>query len=206
MEISRPTLREAVALLSKAGVLAVKPGPGGGMFVQSELIPMALLEEESVLLVSEVAAVLEARRVIEPRVAQLAALYGNEQDFESMRQTIDLQRASGNDPARFAELDLRFHTAMARATKNDTLVSVMRMILRRIAIARDMLKRVPGDESVAIELHERTLNAIVAGDHDEIESVMDEHLAFLERIWEEESGRPRLRRPPSFLVSSSRSA
>jgi GntR family transcriptional regulator, transcriptional repressor for pyruvate dehydrogenase complex len=196
MEISRPTLREATGVLAHAGVIAVKPGPGGGMFVKSDVIPVRLLEEQSELRIGEVAAVLEARRLIEPRVAQLASLYGTDEDFDFMRLTIEIQRGCVDEPRRFTEIDLRFHLAIARATRNDVLVGIMRSILSRIAIARDMLQRAPGDAEASIDLHERTLAAILGGDDDEIDAVMDEHLGYLERIWEEESSRKRLRRLP----------
>lgn len=200
MGISRPTLREAIRVLAASGVLRVKPGPGGGMFVKSELVPVDLLAERRAVRVEEVAGVLEARRLLEPRVAQLAALYATEADFAAMRETIDLQRRNLGDRHRSLQLDLRFHLLMARATKNPTIVSLMRTLLRQLEIARDMALHGAHDESLhAVEIHERTLRAIMRGEEREIDEAMDEHMRFLERIWEEESGRRRLRRPPSFL-------
>src|SRR3990172_2690549 len=90
MAISRPTLREAVKLLAEAGIIAVKVGPAGGMFVRSDVIPAGLIEERSKLRISEVSGVLESRRLLEPRVAQLAGLYATEADFEALEKTIDL--------------------------------------------------------------------------------------------------------------------
>ena len=144
-------------------------------------------------------AVLEARRLIEPGVAQLAAVYGTDEDFDFMRQTIELQRACLAEPRRFAGMDIRFHHTIARATQNAVLVAIMRSILRRIAIARDMLQRVAGDADASIALHERTLAAILGGDADEIDAVMDEHLGYLERVWEDESSRQRLRHRPALV-------
>ena len=69
MEISRPTLREAVRILVEAGLLEVRRGPGGGMFVAADVVPVELVREKSTMRVGEVAAVLEARRLVEPRVA-----------------------------------------------------------------------------------------------------------------------------------------
>ena len=43
MRISRPTLREAIKTLSEAGVLDVRRGQSGGIFVSSELVPRELL-------------------------------------------------------------------------------------------------------------------------------------------------------------------
>ncbi|MEO8450330.1 MAG: FCD domain-containing protein [Gemmatimonadota bacterium] len=200
MAISRPTLREAIKVLVESGVVRVKPGPGGGMFVRSDLVPVDLVVERRELRVNEVAGVLEARRLFEPRVAQLAALYATDVDFEAMERTISLQREVIGDRQRSLQLDLRFHLLMARATKNLTIVSLMRSLLKQLEIARDMAFR-PRDESeLAIAIHERTLKAIKLGDEDDIDGAMDEHMRFLERIWEEESGRRRLRTAPSFLA------
>lgn len=200
MGISRPTLREAIRVLADSGIVEVKPGPGGGMFVRSDLVPAALIEQRSELRISEISGVLEARRLFEPRVAQLAALYASEDDFDAMRRTIDLQRGCPDDRERFIQLDHRFHLGMARATQNATVVSLMRSLLRRLEIARDMAIRGPHEPESAIAIHERTLQAIMSGDPEAIEAAMDEHLSFLERIWEKESGRARLRKIPEFLL------
>jgi DNA-binding FadR family transcriptional regulator len=196
MQISRPTLREAVRVLSESGVIEVRPGPSGGMFVKSEVVPLGLVETRSQMRVSEVSGVLEARRLFEPRVAQLAALYGTEEDFETLQKTIDLQREVEEDHIRALSLDFRFHLQMARATKNPTIVGMMRTLLTQLEIARDMALRIsPGEPHLAIEIHEGTLAAIMSGDSERIEQAMDEHMSFLERTWEEESGRARLNYP-----------
>jgi GntR family transcriptional regulator, transcriptional repressor for pyruvate dehydrogenase complex len=93
MQISRATLREAVHVLVDAGVLAVRTGSTGGIFVLSDYVPMELLRSKSDLRLEEVAGVLEARRLIEPRVAQLAAVHAREDDYASMQQTLDAQKA-----------------------------------------------------------------------------------------------------------------
>jgi DNA-binding FadR family transcriptional regulator len=201
MEISRPTVREAVRLLADSGVIEVRPGPGGGMFIKSEVVPLGLVDARSQIRVSEVTGVLEARRLLEPRVAQLAALYGTDDDFEILQRTIDLQREAAGDHNRALSLDFQFHLQIARATKNATVVSMMRTLLTQLEIARDMTLRMTSDEpKLAIAIHERTLAAIMSGDPEQIEVAMDEHLNFLERIWEEESGRSRLRKIPDFLL------
>jgi DNA-binding FadR family transcriptional regulator len=200
MRISRPTLREAIRVLADSGIVEVKSGPGGGMFVSSDLVPAALIERQSELRISEISGVLEARRLLEPRVAQLAALYATEHDFDAMQRTIDLQRECPDDRERFIQLDHRFHLAIARATQNATVVSLMRSLLRSLEIARDMAIRGEHEPENAIAIHEHTLQAIMGGDPDVIEAAMDEHLSFLERIWERESGRARLRTIPDFLL------
>jgi DNA-binding FadR family transcriptional regulator len=205
MRISRPTLREAVKVLAEAGVLEVRRGQSGGIFVVSELVPRELLRSRSEMRVGEVAGVLEARRLLEPRVAQLAAVHAGEEDFAAMADTIERQRelAGLDDFLKhedlFLQLDLKFHLAMARATRNSTVVSLMRSLFNRLEIARDMAVHAPLVPDWVIEIHERTLAAIRGHDFALIDEVMDEHLSQLEQIWERETGRGLVRPLPDFL-------
>jgi DNA-binding FadR family transcriptional regulator len=205
MQISRPTLREAVRVLADAGVLTVRPGSTGGIFVASDYVPLELLRSKSDLRLGEVAGVLEARRLIEPRVAQLAAVNAREEDFARLQQIIDAQKAllaEGDVLAhedRFLQLDMQFHLRIARASGNSTIVSLMRTLLRRLEIARDLAMHEPPTAPWVIDVHERTLAAIRSADHERIEQVMDEHLAAMEQAWERATDRVLVRPVPDFL-------
>jgi DNA-binding FadR family transcriptional regulator len=190
MQISRPTLREAVRVLVDAGVIEVRRGPGGGMFVAGDVVPVELVRERSSLRLEEVADVLEARRLIEPGVAQLAARRASEADLEALERSIRAMREicergyTQDDEERFLQLDLQFHLALARATGNPTVAALMRSLLRQLEIARDMAMHLPLVPEWTIEIHERTLEAIRSGDPDLVAEVMDEHLSQLERTAE----------------------
>jgi GntR family transcriptional repressor for pyruvate dehydrogenase complex len=205
MRISRATLREAIRVLADAGVLEVRPGSTGGIFVASEFVPLELLRSKSGLRLGEVAGVLEARRLVEPRVAQLAAMNAREEDFAQLARTIERQQellTEGDVLAhedRFLQLDTQFHLRIARATGNSTVVSMMRTLLRRLEIARDLALHEPPVAPWAIEIHERTLAAIRSTDYALIETVMDEHLAAMEGAWERATERPLIRPVPDFL-------
>jgi DNA-binding FadR family transcriptional regulator len=205
MRISRPTLRETVKVLAEAGVLDVRRGQAGGIFVRSELVPRELLRTRFEVRVGEVAGVLEARRMLEPRVAQLAAVHAGDDDFLAMQRVIARQRelAAASDFLRnedlFLQLDLKFHLVIARATRNSTIVQLMRQLFRRLEIARDMAVHAPLVPDWVIDIHERTLAAVRAADFPLIDRVMDEHLAQLEQIWERETGRGLVRPLPDFL-------
>lgn len=205
MRISRPTLREAVKVLTEAGLLAVRRGKSGGIFVASELVPRQLVRTTAQMRIGEVAGVLEARRLLEPRVAQLAAAHAGEDDFAAMQATLERQRelAAADDFLRhedlFLQLDLKFHLAIARATRNSTVVQLMRHLFKRLEIARDMAVHAPLVPDWVIDIHERTLAAVRAADFEQIDDVMDEHLSQLEQIWERETGRGLVRPLPDFL-------
>ena len=94
--VSRPTLREAIKLLSQADVLRVEPGSSGGIFVISQTVPQELcglpLPE---LPMDDISYVLEARRLIEPHVARMAAAFGTASDFQAMREAVALSEKTG---------------------------------------------------------------------------------------------------------------
>jgi DNA-binding FadR family transcriptional regulator len=198
--ISRPSLREAIRVLVNAGVLETRSGPGGGVFVRSDVVPLGLIERPSDLKISEISAVLEARRLFEPAVAQLAGLYALEEDFEIIQSILGRQRDARRDRVRFIQLDIRFHLAIAAAAHNPIVVEQMRNLLHRLQVARELAIRDPHEPKHALELHERTLAAIMTRLPHEISEAMDEHLSYLERIWEEAHGRPLLRKMPNFAV------
>ena len=205
MEISRPTLREAVQVLAEAGVVEVRPGAAGGTYVVTDFVPRALLRRSSDRRTAEIPALLEARRVLEPRVAQLAAARAGDADLEAMAETIERQRElleQGPVLAqedRFLQLDLRFHHAMGRASGNVVVARMVGQLLHDLELARDTALHVPVVVGAAIAVHERTLAAIRSGDPEAVEEAMDEHLGQLERSWEEATGRPLAPPAPAFL-------
>lgn len=211
MEISRPTLREAIRVLADSALIEVRRGAGGGMFVATEIVPPELVARRRDIRIHEVAQVLEARRVLEPRVAQLAAMRAGEEDFAAMQRTIDDQTAlveegdilQGGREDRFLALDVRFHLALARSTGNGVLVGLVRTVYRDLEIARDMAMHRETVPDWSLSVHSRTLAAIRSGDLDAVDGVMDEHLGQLERTWEQETGTALVRPTPGFLLRRS---
>jgi DNA-binding FadR family transcriptional regulator len=190
MEISRPTLREAVRILVDAGVVEVRRGPGGGIFVAGDVVPVELVRERSVLRLEEIADVLEARRLVEPGVARLAAQRATSEDLVPLERSIEAMREiclrgyEAADEERFLQLDLQFHLALARAAGNPTVAALMRSLLRQLEIARDMAMHLPLVPEWTLEIHERTLKAVRSGDLEQVSEVMNEHLGQLERTAE----------------------
>jgi GntR family transcriptional regulator, transcriptional repressor for pyruvate dehydrogenase complex len=199
LEVSRPTVREAIKALADAGVVEVRPGPRGGTTVISMWIPDGLVRERVELRADEIFEVLEARRALEPRIAQLAAVRATDVHFEAMHESIELQWRHQADSRKVIQTDLLFHHLMWQAAGNPTLEGLLKSLYRRLEVARDMAVRTEIDSRAAIEINERTLTALMRDDEDEVERVMDEHMSYLERICEDALGRKRIRLLPSFL-------
>ncbi len=191
MNISRPTLREAIRALSECGLLEVRPGAGA--YVRGHQLPAGLVEERARVRISEVAQVLEARRALEPQIAQLAAIETRPADLTAMERAMDRQARAGDDRDRFLRYEIAFHLSLARAAQNPVLEPLMKRILAKVESAMDMVL-LDHDVERTIDMHARTIEAIRGGDPQEIDVVMDEHLAMTEAVWEAatQGARPRL--------------
>ena len=200
MDVSRRTIRDAIEVLAKAGIVEVVAGAGGGTYVRSEIVPAELTFQVETH-VTEISDVLETRRLIEPRVAQLAGVYAEREDFEALDRITSLQREHSSDRERYLALESRFHLTMARAARNAVLYGVMKDLFGRVMIAADLAFRVgPATAQAPIDIHARTVEALRTRDPDVIHEVMDAHLRFLEEDWEAQGGRLRFRALPTFLM------
>lgn len=201
LNVSRTTLRKGIRILADAGVLEIRSGVGSrsGTVVRSELVPPELLGRPAPP-IAEISGVLQARRLLEPRVAQLAGFAATEDDLDEMAQVIQRQReaAEAGDVDGVRQLDPSFHLAIARATHNETVVVLMQTLLQRLNLPRQPTVA-EGEAEWTVEIHERTLAAIAGRDPFRIEVTMDEHLRMLERSWQHDSGANLPREVPDFL-------
>ncbi len=203
MGVSRRTIRAAIKVLADLGLVEVLPGSAGGVRVISIWVPDDLGERDPAEpSADEIFSVLEARRTLEPRIAQLAAARGSDEHFAAMQRTIDLQWEHRDVRDKVSQMNTRFHHLLWRAAGNESLEAAIKAVYRRMPIALDMTIRTPADTGTSIELHERTLAALTAGDPAAVDAAMDEHLAYLEDICESVLGRRRVREEPDFLRPS----
>ncbi len=199
--VSRATVRKASQVLADAAVLEIRSGhgPNSGIYVRSDVVPPGLAASGEELPLDEIAGVLEARRLFEPRVAQLAGFLATPDDLSELERIIEAQRDVADDTMRVRGLDPSFHLAIARATHNATLVALMQTLQQRLRLARHPLP-LADEARLTIEIHERTAEAIASRDPDLIELTMLEHLGVLEDAWRQQTGREVIRRAPDFLT------
>ena len=200
LQVSRPTVRMAIGALVEAGVLSSELGRSGGprvvsIWVPDDLWPPPETSSEGDVLFK----VLEARRTIEPRVAQLAAARATHEHFDRLRESIELFRANVDDRVRAGQAELMFHRVMWHAADNPPLERLLISLFHELGVARDMMMRNPPDFGVALQLHEQTLAALMRGEPEDIDAAMDDHLGHLEQIAEEVLGRRAHRPLPEFL-------
>lgn len=183
MEVSRPTVRAAIGQLCKAGVLSIESGRTGGARIASIWIPQGLqLRHADSLPVDDVLRSLEARRALEPRIAQLASIRAKDEDFRAMRESIELQRQHKEDRHKALQAEERFHRIMWRAADNPVLQETMVRLFADLEVVRDMIMRDEAHMEIALDLHEDTLRALMRGDSVTIDAAMHEHLRYTENL------------------------
>lgn len=196
--VSRQTVRNAIKILAEASTVRITSGrgAGSGAYVISNDVAFDLLSGgQPQPDFREVASVLEARRLIEPNVAVLAGFKMIDEDYDAMHAAIQLQKAAG-DLETVRNLDIRFHLAIANAAHNQVVSSLMLDLMQRLDIARHVVSLDSETEArETIDVHERTLEAILSRNPERIEQVMDEHLSMMEKAWERASDRALPRHP-----------
>jgi GntR family transcriptional repressor for pyruvate dehydrogenase complex len=150
---------------------------------------LALLEESE-----SVENALDARRVVERGVVELAIDRANEEQIEAIAKIWEKMRAALKEKnyEDFFELNERFHLAIAAATGNPLIVKVINLLLRvtrqklwKQTITEYFLK----DEShfkQSIEEHRRILTALSSKDKEMARRVMEEHFISVEQILQED--------------------
>jgi len=180
LSISKPTLRQALRVLERAGLIAVRRGGGGGIFLAAELVPMDLIKSYVASEEHQVVEVLTARRILEAGVTALAAVSATDEDFDAIQRTVDLlERHRGNRPLVF-RADAAFHRAVSRACHNRALQRAMRSLGHELAPIRDAYPGGPERDDVTLDIHRRQLHAMRVRDLERLDEVLDEHFRQLE--------------------------
>ncbi len=119
--IARGTLREALRFLEIQGVITIKTGPGGGPIIsQPESRHLAsVIAMRLQLTHTNFGSVLEARVVIEPVLARLAAERIDDAQLAELEASIERMKSQIDDVEAFLLENEVFHTVIARASGNE---------------------------------------------------------------------------------------
>jgi GntR family transcriptional repressor for pyruvate dehydrogenase complex len=187
--ISKPTLRQALRVLERSGLLTVKQGNAGGIFLASDYLATEAISSNVASEEHSVLETLRARRVIESAIAHEALVVATADDLAEIERTVELLRAPGISSAQLLRADMMFHRAVARAAYNRVLEQALQVVYRHLAPVRDV-----GSESdeadVVRAIHRRQFDAMLARDPALLESALDHHFHFLEDRLARSLGRP----------------
>lgn len=158
MSVSMASLREALYSLQAMGVLEMRHG--AGTFVSSHTMDPGekLLELSLILGGLDVKMFFEAREVIEPGLACLAANHATDAQITELFQILEEQSASfeSQDEGRLHDLDLEFHQQIADMANNKFLFQINDILFKNL----DKLFRVLPLSKAGWQLHRKVAEAI----------------------------------------------
>jgi GntR family transcriptional regulator, transcriptional repressor for pyruvate dehydrogenase complex len=201
LSISVPTLRQALTVLARSGLLGARQGKGGGWFVVNDLVPVDAIS--AAVAVEEELAIetLRARRLVEACIARYVTVNGTDDDFAQLEWSMELLERHLDDRPSVMEADAAFHRALVRAAKSRPLREAMQPISRRLVAIRDAYGGVWHENRQTLDVHRRQVEAMRARDISALNEVLDEHLRMLEDAYARG-----LRRSPDELFAAVRSA
>jgi len=176
--VGRSSVREALRALATIGLLDTRPGEG--TFVTKSptlffLSPFILREH---ITKENVSKIMEARLVLEVKLAAFAAERGTKEEKDLIRQCFDNMIAAKDDYERCLMEDWRFHEAIAQAANNSYLFQMF--LMTRHLVQEWMYK--PPQEHIydyirpSWEEHRKILDSIQAGDVSAAGIAMQKHL------------------------------
>lgn len=180
LSVSRACVREAMRALSTLGLIEIKVGEG--TFLTSSVAPLFSGELSAKFLIkkSSLLEVVEARKIIETQLAQLAAERTNDKQINELESILEKMNKKIEDGQPFSELDASFHIHVAEAAGNSILhesLSTIRQLLKsnseEVVGGRNMPR-------VSYEQHRKIFNAIKDRSPKEAAEAMLEHLSALE--------------------------
>lgn len=186
--VSRPSVRAGLRALSAMGVVESRHGAGtfirgGPPTLGSE--PLSFLAALHGFSRDEM---FEARRVLEVGVAGLAAERATGDQLASISEEITGMYASMDDPQAFLVHDIRFHRAVAAASGNPILASLVEMVSALFYEQRRKMALHSRDLKEAADHHRSLYNALRQRDPERARQSMDEHLDLARRHQARESG------------------
>lgn len=132
---------------------------------------------------AEMLELIEARHMIEPEIAALAAVRASDQEFAAMRAILDRipAIAEAGDSEQFMEVDLEFHRAMATAARNHPLTEFLSGMHDHCARLYFISVSNKVHDRRIIDEHEEIFAALVRRDSGAVRAVMQKHIESLRK-------------------------
>lgn len=185
--VSRPSLRDAIAQLQDAGLLASKPG--AGVFV-ADVLGSAFSPALTALFARHNEAAMDYlsfRRDMEGLAAERAARLGSDTDLAvisavyARMETAHTSRSAEEEAA----LDAQFHMAIIEASHNVVMLHMMRsmyeLLRGGVFYNRQIMFKQQTKRAVLLNQHRAIHDALIARDTTGARAAVEAHLDYVER-------------------------
>ena len=174
LQVSRPTIREAMIALEVSGLIDVRTG--SGIYVAQQSHPQRITLDDEGIGPFEL---LELRLILEPEACTLAAERITDEQLAKLQTIYEEMRKFSGTP-RIEEVDARFHVAIAEATENAAITQAVQWLwtLRNQSVlSSDFHSRIL-EEGIypAVDQHKEILDALKTRSADAARTAMRTHL------------------------------
>jgi GntR family transcriptional repressor for pyruvate dehydrogenase complex len=192
LSVSRTCVREAIKSLESLQLIKVRPRVGA---IVLEPSPTALINAEHLstsAFLQRTDALIEFRKILELGLAALAAEKSIEEDWVKMRQilaeqerALKIDRSTSEGEMHFykevGEVNIRFHKAIAEATKNPIAILVLQAISEPLIQRSRRTNEMPGVAEARLREHWTIYRAIRERNSEKARNAMRLHIQSAER-------------------------
>jgi GntR family transcriptional repressor for pyruvate dehydrogenase complex len=187
MQVSRASLREALAGLAMVNIVEIRQGSGA--YVTS-LKPELLVERVNFVFALDDSTFeewLDARQIIEPGLASAAAVQASQAELEEFAGWLERSAEAVEDPAEFLQVDLELHEMIARAAGNQIIIRFMASLTRLGMASRERTGALMSTRLQSLNEHRAIVEALLCRDPQGAAEAMREHLVNVRKSLRESS-------------------
>lgn len=164
LEVSRPSLREALHILQAQGLVQIKHGQG--TFVQEPIVAQEL-RASMMATTHGLNELFDAREVLEVPASKWAADKASKEDIRLLRATLNqIETVTAISPVDFDQLqllDAKFHLTIVGIAGNRFINQTLNVLQDVMKMSMETTLRLPGRSDVSKSEHNAILAAIESG-------------------------------------------
>ncbi len=182
--VSRPSLREAMQILSQLGAIEQRPGAGTVLVSRA---PVLLTQKMELPLISDAEAtveLIEARRMVEVSTITLAVAKASDEEVAEIGQALaEMEEAAGRGQVeQFRQADLVFHHLVARAAHNRFVLTVFQNLYQTMKqFIEEAFQAMPHMLGQSLADHQRIYQGLKSRDPQEAGRAMADHILTVEK-------------------------
>ena len=162
--VSRPSLREALRALEYAGMLETRVGEGifvadGDSIMMNNLLMLHLIKQYAL------EEMIEVRKVLETSNVRFAVLRARDEDLAALKEILEQSRGQIANKAAFIKSDYAFHQAIAVASGNSILATMLQTMRTMMSDFNSQLLTSQEGRQQVYAHHKKIVEAIC---HDEL--------------------------------------
>lgn len=177
LNVSRSTVREAIKTLRSQNVLEVRRGLGTFVSampgVKEDPFGVHFMDEGPLLKYFY-----EVRRIVEPQMAQMAALRATDEELLEIRSAYEAVKAAIEAGLDHTEADIHFHNIIAIGTHNPIIQRILPVINEGIKSGYEETKNIEASGAKVLEQHRKIMHALTRRQPEKAKAAMKEHIDY----------------------------